>query len=290
MENKIGKRIRELRYVRNLTQEELAQNLNITAQSVSKWENGIGMPDISQVVPIAHFFGVSTDYLFGIEGNVITDEITLIIDNATAKSSYREEYAVLKEALERYPGDVRLLCELLSCGKCLISDAEELTEQERVTVFEESERAGKLILSYSKDIFILNETVKWLIKLYCEVGETQKTVLLSDMLPELIGFNKNAALALVYECSHKYEKSAEHYSANINMLGRELVHSIILYCNMYAHINDNKKAVEQYTTAMSIIQNFMSNGLFFCDELLQDYLNKCINYCSRSIEHLKNNS
>ena len=241
MENKIGRRIRELRHVRNLTQEELAQNLNITAQSVSKWENGIGMPDISQVVPIAHFFGVSTDYLFGIEGNVITDEVTLIIDNATAKSSYREEYAVLKEALERYLGDVRLLCELLSCGKCLISDGEVLTEQERVTVFEESERAGKLILSYSKDIAILNETVKWLIKLYCEVGETQKAVLLSDMLPELIGFNKNAAFALVYERSLKYEKSAEHYLANINMLGRELIHSIILYCNMYAHINDNKK-------------------------------------------------
>ena len=46
----IGNIIRELRCSRNLTQEQLAENLNITAQAISKWENNIGMPDISQVV------------------------------------------------------------------------------------------------------------------------------------------------------------------------------------------------------------------------------------------------
>ncbi len=61
MAKTIGNIIRELRCSRNLTQEQLAENLNITAQAISKWENNIGMPDISQVVPIAHFFGVSTD-------------------------------------------------------------------------------------------------------------------------------------------------------------------------------------------------------------------------------------
>ena len=46
----IGNIIRELRCSRNLTQEQLAENLNITAQAISKWENNIGMTDISQVV------------------------------------------------------------------------------------------------------------------------------------------------------------------------------------------------------------------------------------------------
>ena len=67
MAKTIGNIIRELRCSRNLTQEQLAENLNITAQAISKWENNIGMPDISQVVPIAHFFGVSTDVLFGVD-------------------------------------------------------------------------------------------------------------------------------------------------------------------------------------------------------------------------------
>ncbi|MBP3292508.1 MAG: helix-turn-helix transcriptional regulator, partial [Clostridia bacterium] len=46
----IGQIIKKLRKERNLTQEELAEQLNVTAQSVSKWENGTGLPDISQVV------------------------------------------------------------------------------------------------------------------------------------------------------------------------------------------------------------------------------------------------
>ena len=64
----IGQTIRKLRKERNLTQEELAEQLNITYQAVSKWENETGMPDISQVVPLASVFGVSTDVLFGTFG------------------------------------------------------------------------------------------------------------------------------------------------------------------------------------------------------------------------------
>ncbi|MBQ7379070.1 MAG: helix-turn-helix transcriptional regulator, partial [Clostridia bacterium] len=61
----MGQIIRRLRKESNLTQEELAELLGITSQAVSKWENDTGMPDISQIVPIAHVFGVTTDILFG---------------------------------------------------------------------------------------------------------------------------------------------------------------------------------------------------------------------------------
>lgn len=50
-----------------LTQEELAGKLGITPQAVSKWENGIGLPDVTLFPLIAKTLGVSTDTLFGIE-------------------------------------------------------------------------------------------------------------------------------------------------------------------------------------------------------------------------------
>lgn len=65
MNETMGQIIRRLRKEKNLTQEELAQQLNVTNQAVSKWENGDCMPDISQVVPLANVFGVTTDVLFG---------------------------------------------------------------------------------------------------------------------------------------------------------------------------------------------------------------------------------
>ena len=61
MSKSMGQIIRSLRKERGLTQEELAEQLNITYQAVSRWENNTGMPDISQIVPLANVFGVSTD-------------------------------------------------------------------------------------------------------------------------------------------------------------------------------------------------------------------------------------
>ena len=68
MNETMGQIIRRLRKERNFTQEELAEQLNITYQAVSRWESGTGMPDISQIVPLSNVFGVTTDVLFGKDG------------------------------------------------------------------------------------------------------------------------------------------------------------------------------------------------------------------------------
>lgn len=60
----MGKEIRRLRTDRGLTQEALAEALNVTAQSVSKWECGTSVPDVQLLPEIAVFFGVSIDELF----------------------------------------------------------------------------------------------------------------------------------------------------------------------------------------------------------------------------------
>ena len=60
----MGKEIRRLRNDRGLTQEALAAALNVTAQTVSKWECGNSIPDVQLLPEIAVFFGVSIDQLF----------------------------------------------------------------------------------------------------------------------------------------------------------------------------------------------------------------------------------
>lgn len=252
MAKTIGNIIRELRCSRNLTQEQLAENLNITAQAISKWENNIGMPDISQVVPIAHFFGVSTDVLFGVEEKMDVDEVQALNDNATIQDSYKDEYALLKEALRTYPGDVRLLLELLSCGECLLADGDTVNGAERNTIFEECERAGRLILSYSKDLSILIEATEWLIKLYCEMGETEKATVLSESLPSTIGFNKESALGRVFENCKEYGKALECYSSNVSQFQRQLIHSIVLCGNMHNLNKEKKQASEFYSLASGL--------------------------------------
>ena len=60
----LGKKIKQLRFKAGLTQEQLAEKLGIGAQSVSKWENAVAMPDISALPMLAEIFGVSIDDLF----------------------------------------------------------------------------------------------------------------------------------------------------------------------------------------------------------------------------------
>lgn len=61
---KLGNKIKHLRHKVSLTQEQLAERLGISAQSVSKWENDVAMPDITLLPELAGVFGVSIDELF----------------------------------------------------------------------------------------------------------------------------------------------------------------------------------------------------------------------------------
>jgi transcriptional regulator with XRE-family HTH domain len=58
-QQKIGSFLKELRKEKNLTQEELAEKLNVSGRTVSRWETGSNMPDISMLVELAEFYDVS---------------------------------------------------------------------------------------------------------------------------------------------------------------------------------------------------------------------------------------
>lgn len=60
---KIGKFIAEIRKSAGLSQTELAKELNISNRTVSKWETGDGLPDITMLPQIAQFFGITVDEL-----------------------------------------------------------------------------------------------------------------------------------------------------------------------------------------------------------------------------------
>jgi len=66
---KIGENIKLLRAEKGVTQEQLADHLSITYQSVSKWENNVTVPDLQLIPMIAEFFGVSINKLFKVRMN-----------------------------------------------------------------------------------------------------------------------------------------------------------------------------------------------------------------------------
>ena len=63
----IGKRIYELRTERKISQAELGSAIGVNARAVSYWEQEVNEPKASYIFALAKFFGVSSDYLLGLE-------------------------------------------------------------------------------------------------------------------------------------------------------------------------------------------------------------------------------
>ena len=64
---KMGERIRELRNERELGQNRLAEILDVSNASISYWENAKQEPSASAIFKMADFFGVTADYLLGLQ-------------------------------------------------------------------------------------------------------------------------------------------------------------------------------------------------------------------------------
>jgi len=91
---KINEQIAFLRKQKNITQEELAQALGVTNQSVSKWENGACCPDIALLPEIAAYFGVTTDALLGYKPADSLGDVYLKIKALFQESPAEESFAL----------------------------------------------------------------------------------------------------------------------------------------------------------------------------------------------------
>lgn len=74
----LGEKIQKLRKDNSMSQELLAENLNISRQALSKWELGTSVPEVDKIILLSNFFKVSTDYLLkdNLEKGVNSDQNT----------------------------------------------------------------------------------------------------------------------------------------------------------------------------------------------------------------------
>ena len=71
----LGETLLKLRKQKGLSQEEVADKLNVTRQTISKWETNQSMPDFDKIVPICKLYDVSSDELLTGSKKTITSEI-----------------------------------------------------------------------------------------------------------------------------------------------------------------------------------------------------------------------
>ena len=110
---KIGSFLRELRKEKDLTQEQLAEVFNVSARTVSRWETGSNMPDISILVEIADYYGLDIrEILNGERSKELPSEASAIKDIAEYADKDKERLAVKTRlyAIAGIAGIVTYLC------------------------------------------------------------------------------------------------------------------------------------------------------------------------------------
>lgn len=83
----LGKKLSTYRKNHDMTQQELAEHLNLSAQAISKWENDTSQPDIENLMKLAKLYGVSLDELLGM-GSDKTEKPQTIDTDAVVDSMY----------------------------------------------------------------------------------------------------------------------------------------------------------------------------------------------------------
>lgn len=88
---KIGRFLRELRREKNITQEQLAEKMGVTARTVSRWETGSNMPDISLLIELADFYDVQISEILDGERKVKNDMDKELKETMLKAADYEKE-------------------------------------------------------------------------------------------------------------------------------------------------------------------------------------------------------
>lgn len=184
----IGENIKRLRRERDLTQEELAEQLGVSFQSVSRWENNACYPDMELIPDIASFFGVSADTLMGMDTareeaaiNAILDEFQLAIsEGAIEKCIF-----IARDGLKAHPGSYALMNKLMYALFLSSDDSADIPDwKENAEKYDhEITQLGERIMKYCPDQDIRFEATARLAFNHCEMGRKQQGREIYERLP-----------------------------------------------------------------------------------------------------------
>lgn len=203
---KLGENLKKFRLKRELTQERLADILGVSAQAVSRWENGTTYPDITLLPTIASYFEITLDELMGMEDFKSEEQLKELeeqLNENGSKGLIYENILILREAVKTYPTNYQLQFRLVNqLTFCQYKDGHGLSEEEETDLNREAVEIGNRILSRCTDGEIINRTTQQLCYIYSRLGEKEKAIEYALKLPD-IGCCSTVIIGDLYEGEQK---------------------------------------------------------------------------------------
>ena len=232
--------LRLKRRERGLSQEELASRLHVVRQTISKWENGNTMPDVTIIPAIASFFGVSTDELFDFNLFETEKHVEAICAESWRyrNSDVAKSEEILRKGLQRYPGNDIILNNLLY-------------------TLDYQTRAGEVIdtckslIASTKDDSVKYDACRILATCYKENGQVDLIKPTLEMIPEIY-FSKLKLMASLLDGEDSYEAAQKQK----NISAEDLIDMLIIAGKYLKKLGENEKASSQFRIAKKIMDAF----------------------------------
>ena len=188
MKLQFGATLRQLRRERDLTQEELAEILNVSTQSVSRWENNVCYPDMELLPAIALVFETTVDQLLGVSKaneDQKVGEYLKRFQSIISMGDIQSCIEIAREGVSNWPGNFRLMNKLMyalfASGS---SDADIPDWEENMKRYDaEIVSLGERIMKYCPDQEIRLEATARLAFHHCEMGRKAQGRAVYEMLP-----------------------------------------------------------------------------------------------------------
>jgi transcriptional regulator with XRE-family HTH domain len=235
----IGEVIRKNRKQRNLTQEQMANQLGVSAPAVNKWENGISYPDIMLLAPLARLLRVDINTLLSFHEELTEMEITQFVNQLSEEAftnGFEEAFRHAEDKIREYPNCEKLIfwtAQLMSGS--LLMNGQNVTDKEPYenkinSWFEKIALSSDGELAKGAQIYLIQNLIR-----KDKFEEAQKML---DRIPPL-GFDKRSAQIQVYEGQEDYEAAYrmldEMLYQKITDVNTVLMHDITILCRQKAY-------------------------------------------------------
>lgn len=256
----IGNKIKDLRKQRGVTQEQLANSIGISFQAVSKWENGIALPDITMAPILASYFGVSMDELFEFSLKEIESAIALIVNEAykLRESNPTKSREILKDGLKKYPDNEILLNNLLYVLNYTKNPDETIT-------------IANSLIEKTKQADIKYDALRFLAYAYKAKGDLKSAEAAIQQIPEIY-FTKLTEMAYLLEGKAKYEAAEKQKWVSFE----NLIQMMEKLAEYYESEGMKKEAIQEREKALKLIAIIDHRAY----DVYVDFFNK-------KIEHIK---
>lgn len=228
---KIGEVIRSYRKKENLTQEQIANYLNVSTPAVNKWENGISYPDIELLAPLARILKIDVNMLLSFNIELTKEEVRNFLKQISKTVSEEGIDEGFKEAIQ-------LIKQYPNCDNLVIHVAESMNMHNKLYKGDNYEEYNKKVISWYEILAASNnkrtsEIGKFdLIIKYIESEQYEQAQKLLDTIEEDstsdLNWMKNLYQAQIFEKTSKEKSAYEIYEGMILKSANEIMFPLSL--------------------------------------------------------------